>query len=54
MIIGLVASQRYCAANPKSCPAPIAVSTPAHDCVNADSDRAARFFFEYGRTYCKQ
>jgi NitT/TauT family transport system substrate-binding protein len=50
MITGLVASQRFCSANPKTCEALIAALTEAHQWINEDKDRAANFFFDYGKT----
>lgn len=50
MITGLVASQKYCAANPKTCQALSAALTEAHAWINEDKDRAAKFFFDYGKT----
>jgi NitT/TauT family transport system substrate-binding protein len=50
MITGLVASQKYCNENPKTCQAIIASLTEAHAWINADKDRAAKFFFDYGKT----
>ena len=41
MITGLVASQKYCSANPKTCQAIIAALTQAHQWINEDKDRAA-------------
>jgi NitT/TauT family transport system substrate-binding protein len=50
MITGLVASQKYCAANPKTCQALTAALIEAHQWINEDKDRAAKFFFDYGKT----
>lgn len=50
MITGLVASQKYCSANPKTCQAMVAALTEAHQWINEDKDRAAKFFFDYGKT----
>jgi NitT/TauT family transport system substrate-binding protein len=50
MITGLVASQKYCAANPKTCQALTAALGEAHQWINEDKDRAAKFFFDYGKT----
>jgi NitT/TauT family transport system substrate-binding protein len=50
MITGLVASQKYCSTNPKTCEALIAALTDAHQWINDDKNRAAKFFFDYGKT----
>jgi len=50
MITGLVASQKYCSANPKTCQAIVGALTEAHQWVNEDKDRAAKFFFDNGKT----
>ena len=50
MITGLVASQKYCTANAKTCEALIAALTDAHQWINDDKNRAAKFFFDYGKT----
>jgi len=50
MITGLVASQKYCSANAKTCQAIVAALTEAHQWVNEDKDRAAKFFFDNGKT----
>ncbi len=39
MITGLVASQKYCTANPKTCQALTAALTEAHAWINEDKDR---------------
>jgi NitT/TauT family transport system substrate-binding protein len=50
MITGLVASQKYCSANPKTCQALSTALAEAHQWINEDKDRAAKFFFDYGKT----